>query len=88
MQAVALRLEVELWATSKRNFPRLQAVLLGYHPPTSRPSLALRLSRAACIRDICNMDPFRATELVSGVQVDLLIYTTRIRHPLKRSAKH
>ena len=55
--------------TSKRNFPRLQAILLGFHAPTDRPALPLKISRAACIRDVCRFDPFKGTELVTGIQV-------------------
>ena len=68
-QALTLRLETQLWMTSKRNFPRLQAIMLGFHAPTDRPALALKVSRAACIRDICHLDPFKGTELVAGIQV-------------------
>ena len=73
LKALMLRLETQLWLTSKRNFPRLQSTLLGYSAPSSRPGLSLRVCRAACIRDICYLDPFKGTELVTGIQVWVVI---------------
>ena len=72
LKALTLRLETQLWLVSKRNFTRLQAILLGFHPPTGHPTPLLRVSRAACIRDVCRNDPHRATELVQGIQVGVL----------------
>ena len=69
LQALALRLETQMWMTSRRNFPRLQAILLGFHAPTEKPAVTLKVSRAACIRDVCQFDPFKGTELVAGIQV-------------------
>ena len=68
-QALVLRLETQLWMTSQRNFPRLQAILLGFAAPTAKPSSAVRTSRALCVRDVCHEDAFKATELVTGIQV-------------------
>ena len=76
LQALALRLETQLWTTSGRHFPRLQATLLGYASPGAQPSPVVRVARAACVRDVCQADPFTATELVTGIQVGRKSYSS------------
>ena len=80
LQALALRLQLQLWRASGRNFQRLQTALLGYAAPGTKPGLALRISRAACVRDVCAVDPDRGTELVIAVQVGNLGTLTKYSH--------
>lgn len=75
-QALALRLQLRLWRASARGFARLEAVLLDYAVPGSPPGRALRLARAACLRDVCALDPDHGVLLVRGLQVGLLPYPT------------
>ncbi len=67
-QALALRLHLALWRASGRGFARLEAALLDPPPPGRRPGRALRLARAACLRDVCAADPDRGVLLVRGLQ--------------------
>ncbi|KAK9836092.1 hypothetical protein WJX81_000611 [Elliptochloris bilobata] len=68
LQALALRLQLRLWRASGRGFARLEAALLDYAAPGAKPGRALRLARAACLRDVCVLDPDRGIRLVRGLQ--------------------
>lgn len=69
MQALALRLQLRLWRACGRGFGHLEAALLDGAAHGSRPGRALRLARAACLRDVCAADPDRGVRLVRGLQV-------------------
>ena len=67
VQALALRLGLRLWRVAGgRQFHRLRALLL---VSQASSGLALRLARAACLRDVCAADGERGTQLVAAVQV-------------------
>ena len=74
MQALALRLQLRLWRAGGRGFSHLEAALLDCAAPGTKPGRALRLARAACLRDVCALDPDRGVRLVRGLQVGACLH--------------
>lgn len=73
LQVLGLRLLCSMWKRHGRGWSRLSVTLLGYTPPSTRPSELLRVTRAASICDVCEHDCNRGVELVKAIQVQAIL---------------
>lgn len=76
MQALLLRLRLQLWRRTGHGFSALADALLGTGEVASRKqedSATLRVATAACMRDVCIEDIGKGLQLLEGIQVILLV---------------
>lgn len=73
MQALLLRLRTQLWLDSGHGFNTLSDALLGMGgeipSKAERESVELRVTRAACLRDVCAQDVGKGLQLLEGIKV-------------------
>ena len=65
LRCVAMRLLLSAWVQSGKAWPAIRALLL---PSSVGESRVLRLTRAACVREVCKTDGNRGTELVKPIE--------------------
>ncbi|KXZ46761.1 hypothetical protein GPECTOR_41g726 [Gonium pectorale] len=69
LRCLGLKLLADSWLISGRGWPAVCSALTGLAPPGARdPAPALRVTRAALLRAVCDRDPGRGVELVSALQ--------------------
>ena len=68
VQAMALRMQTQLWRVTGRGWAGLLAGLTGFANAHPHPTPLLRVARAACVRDVCRHDSGKGVELVRAIQ--------------------
>ena len=82
LQVLGLRLLCRMWKSHGRGWSRLSITLLGFSPPSTRPSELCRITRAASICDVCEHDCNSGVQLVKGIQVRISRHPVLFTHSL------